>query len=187
VYLVLFRFCLANGLSSTLGGRLCGRVDDEWLRKAKCPGLEFIGAPCWSPSWYDVGSSMAAVYGQCWRRWDCAKVNRGPSRVSRRCHPLPAGSSGLPQSRGPCTGTDNSIPNPQNAHRRLALPSCRSIHFLMMRTHLRADVYMPACETTGAGGACSLFQSSPMSVYLHESISKSRAIDDKVRHVFLEG
>lgn len=34
VYLVLFRFCLANGLSSTLGGRLFGTVDDEWLRKA---------------------------------------------------------------------------------------------------------------------------------------------------------
>ena len=34
MYLVLFRFCLANGLSSTLGGRLCGKVDDEWLRKA---------------------------------------------------------------------------------------------------------------------------------------------------------
>lgn len=56
------------------------------------------------------------------------QVNRGPSRVSRLDDPLAAGSSGLPQSRGPCTqGTDNSIPNPQNAYRRLTLPSCYSI------------------------------------------------------------
>lgn len=30
MYLVLFRFCLANGLSSALGGRLFGMVEVEW-------------------------------------------------------------------------------------------------------------------------------------------------------------
>ena len=32
--LVLLRFCRASGLSSTSGGRLLGRVIDEWLRNA---------------------------------------------------------------------------------------------------------------------------------------------------------
>jgi hypothetical protein len=34
MYLVLFLFCLANGFSSALGGRLFGMVEDEWFRKA---------------------------------------------------------------------------------------------------------------------------------------------------------
>jgi hypothetical protein len=33
MYLVLFLFCLANGFSSALGGRLLGIVE-EWLWKA---------------------------------------------------------------------------------------------------------------------------------------------------------
>jgi hypothetical protein len=116
------------------------------------------------------------------------QVNRGPSRVSRLDDPLAAGSSGLPQSRGPCTqGTDNSIPNPQNAYRRLALPSRHSIYLSTARLYFQAQTYVLMCLSTAAGRACSLSHHSPMSVHLHENTSKSRASDDKVKHPTSEG
>jgi hypothetical protein len=116
------------------------------------------------------------------------QVNRGPSRVSRLDDPLAAGSSGLPQSRGPCTqGTDNSIPNPQNAYRRFTLPSHRSIHLLTTVAYSQVQMYVLMCTSTAAGRACSLSHHSPISVHLHENTSKSRVGDDKVRHSTSEG
>jgi len=102
---------------------------------------------------------MAAVYSRCWRRWDCTKVNievQVACRVSMMIHWRRA-LAGCHNHEAHAPLDSNSIPNPQNAYRRLTLPSRYSIHLSTTWAHSRAQFYMLVCDIYGAGRACSLF------------------------------